>query len=278
MNNETRKSAGPNWSRITAEGAVIVVSILLAFAIDAWWDGRREARNEQIALIDLRNELSENRSAISSVWLRFHLQSFLGAARLLHAIHGIETDLDRFASNDDSSIKGSFGNFYRSEIVGPLASQSLVAGDVTVALQLVRRTLSVPTYGPSISSLDVLFQSGSLANLADRELRARLTELPAELADLSDEELFLRDFVFGELRDALDPSAKAVMRAELIAPGRWMTEPSSAPGDPVTSIRVTGALAAALSTRLDLHRNVIMELAELDDQLGEIIEMMRPAD
>ena len=30
------------WLRVFAEGAVIVVSILLAFGIDAWWEGRQE--------------------------------------------------------------------------------------------------------------------------------------------------------------------------------------------------------------------------------------------
>jgi hypothetical protein len=30
------------WTRIDAEGTAIVVSILFAFAIDAWWEGRRE--------------------------------------------------------------------------------------------------------------------------------------------------------------------------------------------------------------------------------------------
>jgi hypothetical protein len=36
------------WRRVTLEGAVIVISILLAFAIDAWWEERnaREAELE----------------------------------------------------------------------------------------------------------------------------------------------------------------------------------------------------------------------------------------
>jgi hypothetical protein len=35
------------WFRIAAEGAVVVASILLAFAIDAWWDERLERRAER---------------------------------------------------------------------------------------------------------------------------------------------------------------------------------------------------------------------------------------
>ena len=34
------------WLRVIAEGAVIVVSILLAFGIDAWWEGRQERAEE----------------------------------------------------------------------------------------------------------------------------------------------------------------------------------------------------------------------------------------
>ena len=48
------------WLRITTEGAVIVVSILLAFAIDAWWEERiaRSAEIEQ--LVRVSEELEAN--------------------------------------------------------------------------------------------------------------------------------------------------------------------------------------------------------------------------
>jgi len=35
------------WVRALLEGLVIVGSILLAFGIDAWWEGRSEAQAEQ---------------------------------------------------------------------------------------------------------------------------------------------------------------------------------------------------------------------------------------
>ena len=41
---------------MTAEGAAIVVSILLAFAIDAWWEERQERTEEQQILLDLADE------------------------------------------------------------------------------------------------------------------------------------------------------------------------------------------------------------------------------
>jgi len=48
------------WRRVTVEGTVIVISILLAFAIDAWWEERnaREAEFEQ--LVRVAQELEAN--------------------------------------------------------------------------------------------------------------------------------------------------------------------------------------------------------------------------
>jgi hypothetical protein len=45
------------WPRILAEGAVIVVSILLAFWIDAWWGRQQESERERILLESLLTDL-----------------------------------------------------------------------------------------------------------------------------------------------------------------------------------------------------------------------------
>jgi hypothetical protein len=45
------------WPRIFAEGAAIVVSILLAFWIEAWWDSERQWEDELIVLQSLRDDL-----------------------------------------------------------------------------------------------------------------------------------------------------------------------------------------------------------------------------
>jgi hypothetical protein len=37
-----------DWKRISAEAAAVVVSILIAFSIDAWW----QERSERIALVE----------------------------------------------------------------------------------------------------------------------------------------------------------------------------------------------------------------------------------
>ena len=50
------------WLRVLIEGVVIVGSILLAFGIDAWWEGRQERVEEQALLSRLQGELAEAES------------------------------------------------------------------------------------------------------------------------------------------------------------------------------------------------------------------------
>jgi len=52
--NETQKIP---WKRMSVEAAAIVASILLAFAIQAWWEEQQEKRDEKTYLTSLRQEL-----------------------------------------------------------------------------------------------------------------------------------------------------------------------------------------------------------------------------
>jgi hypothetical protein len=52
------------WKRLTAEAAAIVLSILLAFAIDAWWEDRSDRHAEQLLLQRIRTDFTDIQSAI----------------------------------------------------------------------------------------------------------------------------------------------------------------------------------------------------------------------
>ena len=54
------------WPRILAEGTAIVLSILLAFSIDAWWADRKEADAEQRQLHSLLSEFREARHQLAT--------------------------------------------------------------------------------------------------------------------------------------------------------------------------------------------------------------------
>ena len=64
------------WLRVFAEGAVIVASILLAFGIDAWWDGVQDGKDVRVGLEEILQNL-----AADSVELDVTLRSGGGQAR-----------------------------------------------------------------------------------------------------------------------------------------------------------------------------------------------------
>ncbi|MDJ0940551.1 MAG: hypothetical protein QNJ00_12400 [Woeseiaceae bacterium] len=68
------------WLRILAEGTAIVVSILLAFAIDAWWQERTEADQERAQLEALLAEFVSAREHLQrqACWLEDSLGGTLG--------------------------------------------------------------------------------------------------------------------------------------------------------------------------------------------------------
>ena len=52
------------WKRLLAEAVAIVLSILLAFSIDAWWDNRSDRHAEQLLLQRLKADFTDIQSAI----------------------------------------------------------------------------------------------------------------------------------------------------------------------------------------------------------------------
>jgi hypothetical protein len=60
------------WPRIVAEGAAIIFSILLAFWIQAWWEGRQQQGDEHIFLKALLDDLSDKRQQLE------HDERYLG--------------------------------------------------------------------------------------------------------------------------------------------------------------------------------------------------------
>jgi hypothetical protein len=50
----------PPWRRLMAEALTITASILLALAVNAWWDGRKDRAEEHRALLRARDEFAVN--------------------------------------------------------------------------------------------------------------------------------------------------------------------------------------------------------------------------
>jgi uncharacterized membrane protein YccC len=81
------------WKRIFAEGVAIVVSILLAFWIDAWWAAGRESDEVREMLSAVLEDFQRSKSRVDS------RRSFASArqdsiARLLELSNGQPAELD----------------------------------------------------------------------------------------------------------------------------------------------------------------------------------------
>ena len=80
------------WQRIAVEGIAIVASILLAFAIDAWWNDRQQHESEQVVLQTLLDDLRVKQILLADM------------SRFTEAIVESAETLLRAASNKDQML------------------------------------------------------------------------------------------------------------------------------------------------------------------------------
>jgi hypothetical protein len=136
------------WTRVVVEGVVIVGSILMAFGIEAWWDARQEDVQRIALLEDLEAELVLNTESVQ-----------VALDRQLLRIERIDILLNELTP----------------DAVG-LPRDSLRALQASIVTN--------PTYDAAFGVLTLLIQSGDLALLEDRTLRARLAALESVTDDL----------------------------------------------------------------------------------------------
>ncbi len=147
------KGLGKGWRPLLAEGVLIVVSILLAFGIEAWWDRSRDRAAEVEALEHLHSEFMATAERIAST-REHHERIRRSAIRLLG-------------------------------MTGPTPSQYI---DTLAVDSLVMDLLGAPTVEPETVTLDALVGAGRLDLLSNSDLRRELAAWSSAMADLAQEE------------------------------------------------------------------------------------------
>lgn len=94
------------------EGAVIVVSILLAFGIDAWWDGRSAREEERVTLIGLREDFESHAEEIRE--LRIFYERQLRAGNTILELAG--PDASSVDTIEARTLFGEFSGYRRAEL------------------------------------------------------------------------------------------------------------------------------------------------------------------
>jgi len=144
------------WKQIAVEATAIVVSILLAFAIDAWWAEKKEWNVEQEALQLLRSDFVSSRDEL---------------APLLQRLANARVNFARFQSVTHAELAKMNPDTIRP-IIGGLA--------ITI------------TFDPVTATLDALANDGRLGLISDFQLLSQLSNWQTALDDLEDLSLELR--------------------------------------------------------------------------------------
>lgn len=167
----------------------IVLSILLAFAIDAWWDEWREGREAQRILVDLQEEFQMMRDEMEEregEWAQ------------------VRESLDRLmAAGGDGAVPP------------PVVMDTLLS-----------HLTWTSTFDPGTGALDALLSSGRLEWIDDLELRTVLAGWPGVLRELRDNEQVGRNWVALVLQPYLAEAGVPLERA-LAVTGGWPVDPAS---------------------------------------------------
>lgn len=146
------------WSRRLVEAVVITLSILLAFSIDAWWDGIQERRTDRVHLETVLRELQTTEALLDDA-IRLHARSQDLALEVLSV-----TSAGQLTIPVDSleSLVVSLWNSYE--------------------------------INPPTGALQAAILSGTIARLEDVHLKDQLLGWDGLLADLLEEEISGRAF------------------------------------------------------------------------------------
>jgi hypothetical protein len=226
------------WERVGIEGLVIVVSILLALAVQAWWEGRQERRQEAAYLGALREELKETQGQLAE------LQQ--GLARNQHS---------------------------HEQLVAQFPGNDLAPPD---SLMLWLSSLSFPgRFNPPTAVLDDLASSGSIRLIRDDTTRlaiARYESLLRDFRDSSDQAWAawaerIQPFLEGRIS-----RVDRLLRGTFPRPVPFSPAPFSSRYSEIFAEPAFQDMIAERWIRIDGARNILEQIAVVLDEISARID------
>lgn len=238
------------WKRLVAEGGVIVASILLAFWIDAWWDGRQERAEERDLLVALAQEFATNRQRLAEA------EAFHGEIR-------------------DQSLR------FLQVAADPGAAPEL--GEVDFLLERQWWWGGETTFASGVAS--TIIDGGRLALIDDEELRTALADWPRSVEAAREDErqgaFVVNEYFLPYMQQ--NGSLVQLWNASTVAPGGagihyslqdWERLPSG-PGtvDHRALVR-DRELQNIVTRRYAVQEDILGEFGRLRDHMERIIAML----
>lgn len=226
-------------SKVIFEGVVIVSSILLAFAIDAWWDGMREAA-ERTRLVEAMYE--------DFTSTRTRLDGALQTERAL--LERTRTFLDLVA---DSDLRDSI----------PLDSLAFLLGGARVNA----------SFQPSLASYQAAVNSGRIGLIEDAELFDAITEF-----ELGLERFRETDALFGNIyyRGAIWELRRELGGLRVLGQDSNNSHPPEFQrSDHEMRAFLASPLAfSAVENVNQIHVNFMRGLCQMHDAAGEVLDAL----
>jgi len=206
-----------SWFRVLAEGVVIGVSILSAFGIQAWWDGRVERKNELAILTELHTALSADLEVLERGLDRFRTMETRGAVLMSYLRSGAP-----YADSLDAYF-GTVYSFSHPQL-NRGGYESLKSQGIGVVSDAALRSQIAQVYEQTLASVEAsmnLEESVVLDVLRPyflahfRDLRSGQSATPLDFAAVSRDVQFL---------NALDYRLQGVARRDILRFERAVSE------------------------------------------------------
>lgn len=235
------------WKRIFAEGIAIVVSILLAFWIDAWWAAGREREEVQGMLSAVLEDFQRSKSWVEN-------RRTFAMAKQNSIFKLIELSQEQSAEFDETSIDVLLSEigWFQSEV--PVVT----------------------------SALNALISSGKLGSVETDALRRDISDWPSDIEYIHVQ--VLQDYYYWERFWAPFILEHGSFPQIAAAHGSFPGEPSFSPQEFTFSPRVTIKHSQLLSNKefpnvlyigWSVQRDVLLALQHADERLDESIRLLK---
>lgn len=228
-----------NIAKLALEGAVVVASILVAFALDAWWAERqlRDETVEDLAIVE--HELGEN---LRLVQLTIEIMQ-----QVVAATDTLVAELEAHPEPTTVDIK-----------------------DTTIFWAIFIN----PTLDPSLGGTDAWIAAGRLAGLDSAELRQRLASVRGKVEDVVEEQRVAREIGVHDIYPLLkDLAGDIALVQQLYREGfhaRQATSVRALTSGGVVPVTNSSALKFLLRARAIWYEASIHETRDFQAELMEV--------
>lgn len=221
------------WAKFGFEGVLIVVSILAAFGIDAWWDARTQSSESYALQTALKVEFDE-----------------------------MEKELEFSISRNNIIITAADSL---------LAQLRIESSSMDVSSAYLGALLLTPTTDPSHGTVDALIATGRLEILPSKPLQYLLANWPAVLEDVREEELAAKKFVHEQLTPYLGRTTDlSTVFAWRLEERRNVGNVSKQTDEAMVRISIDSELINLIETRRYLASYVLTNYSSLEASFDRI--------